>query len=88
MAGDTGFIISRPLTQFAQFLTLKLASSSALVFFCLPTAFDASSVLFAFVFVGNSSGFESILEPPCTTNFPKHYKPLLQPKPPVNDHLS
>ena len=42
-----------PLTiQVAQFLTLKFASSSSLVIFCLPTAFDAFVALFAFVFVG------------------------------------
>ena len=39
-------------TQVAQFLTLKFASSPALVIFCLPTAFDAFVALFAFVFVG------------------------------------
>ena len=65
----------------------KISKFPVLVIFCLPAAFDASVALFAFVFVGNSSGFESIFETPCTTNFPKHYKPRLQPKPPVNDHL-
>ena len=64
----------------------KISKFPVLVIFCLPAAFDASVALFAFVFVGNSTGFESIFETPCTTNFPKHYK--LQPKPPVNDHLS
>ena len=39
-------------TQVALFLTLKFASSPALVIFCLPTAFDPFVALFAFVFVG------------------------------------
>ena len=39
-------------TQVAQFLTLKFASSPALVIFCLLTAFDLFVALFAFVFVG------------------------------------
>lgn len=40
----------------------KLASFPVLVIFCLPAAFGASVISFAFVFVGNSSGFESIFE--------------------------
>ena len=39
-------------TQVAQFLTLKFASSPALVIFCLLTTFDLFVALFAFVFVG------------------------------------
>ena len=90
MARDTGRLHYFPplTTQFAQILTLKLASFPALVTFCLPAAFDASIALFAFVFVVNSSGFESIFETSCTTSFPEHYKARLQLKPTVNDHLS
>ena len=61
-------------TEVAQLLTLKLARFPTFVIFRLPAAFDASIALFAFVFVANSSGFESIFELPCATNFPKHYK--------------
>ena len=35
----------------------KISKFPVLVIFCLPAAFDASVALFAFVFVGNSSGF-------------------------------
>lgn len=49
--------------EVAQFLTLKFSASfPALASFCLPAAFDTFIALFAFVLVGNSSGFESIFE--------------------------
>ena len=63
-----------PLTiQVAQFLTLKFASSPSLVIFCLPQLL-MPSLHYLRLFSLVVSGFESIFEPLCSTNFPKHYK--------------